>query len=45
MSDHVLYPIQGTVFLIQDSYLSWDLEIDKGLEISTNHLNVIIVTA
>ena len=44
MQDLVLYPILGIIFLTQDSDLSPDLIPDLDLEISTNQLNVIIVT-
>ena len=43
MLDLILYLIQGTIFLMQDSDLSQDLAPDPDLEVSTNHLNVIIV--
>ena len=45
MQDLILYPIPGIIFLIQDSDPSQDLIPDLDLEISTNQLNVIIVTA
>ena len=44
MLDLVPYPILGIIFLTQDSDLSPDLIPDLVLEISTNQLNVIIVT-
>ena len=44
MLDLILYPILGIIFLIQDSDPSQDLIPDLDLEISTNQLNVIIVT-
>ena len=40
----VLYPILGIIFLIQDSDPFQDLIPDLDLEISTNQLNVIVVT-
>ena len=45
MLDLIPYPILGIIFLIQDSDPSLDLIPDLDLEISTNLLNVIIVTA
>ena len=45
MQDLVLYPILGILFLTQDSDPYQDLNPDLDLEISTNQLNVIIVTA
>ena len=45
MLDHASYPILEIIFLTQDSDLSQDLDPDPDLEISTNHLNVIIVIA
>ena len=44
MQDLILYPILEIIFLTQDSDLSQDLTPDLDLEISTNQLNVIIVT-
>ena len=44
MLDLIPYPILGIIFLTQDSDLSPDLIPDLDLEISTNQLNVIIVT-
>ena len=44
MQDLILYPILGIIFLTQDSDPSQDLIPDLDLEISTNQLNVIIVT-
>ena len=45
MQDLILYPILEIISLTQDSDLSQDLIPDLDLEISTNQLNVIIVTA
>ena len=45
MLDLVPYPILGIIFLIQDSDHSQDLIPDLDLEVLTNQLNVIIVTA
>ena len=45
MQDLILYPILEIIFLTQDSDPSQDLIPDLDLEISTNQLNVIIVTA
>ena len=44
MLDLIPYPILGIIFLTQDSDPSQDLIPDLDLEISTNQLNVIIVT-
>ena len=41
----ILYQILGIIFLTQDPGPSQDLIPDLDLEISTNQLNVIIVTA
>ena len=45
MQDLILYPILEIIFLTQDSDPSQDLIPDLDLEILTNQLNVIIVTA
>ena len=45
MLDLILYQIPGIIFLIQDSGPSQDLIPDLDLEVSTNHLSVIIVNA
>ena len=45
MQDLILYPTLEIIFPIQDSDPSQDLIPDLDLEISTNQLNVIIVTA
>ena len=45
IQDLVLCPILGIIFLTQDSDPFQDLIPDLNLEISTNQLNVIIVTA
>ena len=45
MQDLILCPILEKNFLIQDSDPPQDLIPDLDLEISTNQLNVIIVTA
>ena len=44
MQDLILCPILETILLTQDSELYQDLIPDLDLEISTNQLNVIIVT-
>ena len=44
IQDLVLCPILGIIFLTQDSDPFQDLIPDLDLEISTNQLNVIIVT-
>ena len=44
MQDLILYPIIEIIFLTQDSDPYQDLIPDLDLEISTNQLNVIIVT-